>query len=172
MAYEPTIWTDKTPINTENLNKLEQGVVEASKNSGGVGPEIKQEIYDAIFPIGYTFIDVVGTIDYSNHLGLTWQKTLQGVTPIGLKSDDTDFGTMAKTGGAKTVTLSKANLPNYNLYSASHTHTFTGTAQSHGHTFTGTAESHNHRTYIGNGTGSGSYVGMPRYTSTYKCYEY
>ena len=103
-----------------------------------------EHLANMFFPIGYTFIDTVGTIDYSNHLGFTWQKTLQGVTPVGQNTSDTDFATIGTTGGKKTITLSKANLPNYTLYSASHTHTFTGTAASHTHTFTGTAGSHSH----------------------------
>lgn len=65
-------------------------------------------IADLFFPIGYTFIDTTGTIDYSNHLGLTWQKTLQGVTPIGQKTSDTDFATVGKTGGAKTHSHTQA----------------------------------------------------------------
>lgn len=59
------------------------------------------DMADIFFPIGYTFIDTSGNIDYSNHLGLTWEKTLQGVTPVGLKTSDTDFGTIGKTGGTK-----------------------------------------------------------------------
>ena len=32
-------------------------------------------IANIFFPIGYAFIDKVGTADYSNHLGLTWEKS-------------------------------------------------------------------------------------------------
>lgn len=34
-----------------------------------------REMASIFFPIGYSFIDKVGTTDYSNHLGLTWQKS-------------------------------------------------------------------------------------------------
>ena len=35
MAYEKTNWVDnETPINAENLNKMEEGIVEASKTGG------------------------------------------------------------------------------------------------------------------------------------------
>ena len=66
-------------------------------------------IADIFFPIGYTFIDTTGTIDYSNHLGLTWQKTLQGVTPIGQNASDTDFATVGKTGGNKSHSHTQAD---------------------------------------------------------------
>lgn len=71
-------------------------------------------IADIFFPIGYTFIDTTGTIDYSNHLGLTWEKSLQGVTPIGQKTSDTDFATVGKTGGEKTHTLTINEMPSHN----------------------------------------------------------
>ncbi len=64
--------------------------------------------------------------------------------------------------------ITKEQLPSYTLYSASHDHTFTGTAASHTHTFTGTAASHNHgitdpghyHSYPISPSGSGSYVGI------------
>ena len=83
---------------------------------------MKQEIYNEIYPIGRVIVDETGT-DYSKWLGFTWERTLQGVSPVGIKSDDTDFDTVGKTGGSKTKTIAKANLPNYTLYSAAHTHT-------------------------------------------------
>lgn len=116
-----------------------------------------KHLANLFFPIGYTFIDTTGTTDYSNHLGFTWQKTLQGVTPIGQKTSDTDFATIGNTGGAKTITLSKANLPSYTLYSASHTHTFTGTAESHNHSVTDNGHVHYYPIVP---SGSGSYVGI------------
>ena len=34
MAYEKTNWTGETPITPSNLNKMEEGIVEASKTGG------------------------------------------------------------------------------------------------------------------------------------------
>ena len=75
------------------------------------------DMANLFFQIGYTFIDTSGTIDYSNHLGLTWEKTLQGVTPVGQNASDTDFATVGKTGGEKTHTLTVDEMP-------SHTHRY------------------------------------------------
>lgn len=80
------------------------------------------DMANLFFPIGYTFIDTTGTIDYSNHLGLVWEKSLQGVTPIGQNADDTDFATVGAKGGEKTHTLTQAELPNYTLYNSAHSH--------------------------------------------------
>ena len=73
-----------------------------------------------IFPIGSVFIDESvdengNSTDYSNRFGFTWERTLQGVTPIGVTPEDDDFNKVGNEGGAKTVTLSKENMPNYDL---------------------------------------------------------
>lgn len=123
---------NKSEIDSQR-EELQKGIDDASKTggvevgtivgwTGGEVPEGYEEnstmlsaIANAFFPLGYTFIDTTGTIDYSNHLGLVWQKTLQGVTPIGQNANDTDFATVGKTGGAKTHTLTGVEMP-------SHTH--------------------------------------------------
>ena len=96
---------------------------------------LKQEIFNTIYPIGITIVDESGA-DYSNWLGFTWERTLQGVAPIGVKEDDTDFSLVGNTGGNKSYALVKANLPNYTLYNAAHTHT----QNAHNHT----QAAHNH----------------------------
>lgn len=68
------------------------------------------EIYNVIYPIGRGFIDFTNT-DYSNWLGFTWERELVGLTPIGYKSGDSDFGTIGKTLGSKTSTIKTENLP-------------------------------------------------------------
>lgn len=71
---------------------------------------LQQETYNSMFPIGRGFIDFTDA-DYSNWLGFTWERELVGMFPVGYKSGDTDFGTIGKTGGAKTHTLTEAQLP-------------------------------------------------------------
>ena len=70
-----------------------------------------------------------------------------GRVPIGVNSQDTDFSTVEKTGGAKTVTLAAGNLP-------SHSHTLssgTVTVASGGaHTHTASKGSYK----VGSGSGS------------------
>ena len=40
MAYKPTVWVDgKTPVNAENLNKLENGVAAAVVSVNGIAPD-------------------------------------------------------------------------------------------------------------------------------------
>lgn len=79
-------------------------------NGGGGGNVDMATVVDALYPIGRGFIDFTDT-DYSNWLGLTWERELVGMFPVGYKSGDTDFGTIGKTGGEKTHTLTNSELP-------------------------------------------------------------
>lgn len=63
------------------------------------------------FPIGSVFIAVVST-NPATLLGYgTWSAFGAGRTLVGLDSGDTDFDTVEETGGAKTVTLTEAQIP-------------------------------------------------------------
>ena len=102
--------------------------------------ELKTAILDSAFPVGKVevFFD---NEDHSNYLGFQWERTLQGLTPVGIQSTDTDFATIGKTGGAKTVNLQ-------HTHSYAHTHGVPGVAHTHStgnHTLT-TSEmpSHTH----------------------------
>jgi len=67
------------------------------------------------FPVGSVFIAVVAT-NPGTLLGYgTWAAIAAGRVLVGLDSGDTDFDTVEETGGAKTVTLTSAEMP-------SHTH--------------------------------------------------
>ena len=63
--------------------------------------DLLNEIYNALYPIGRGFIDFTDT-DYSNWLGLKWERELVGLTPIGYNKNDSDFNEIGKTGGSKT----------------------------------------------------------------------
>lgn len=60
---------------------------------------------DLFAVIGYTYGGSGATFNLPN---------LQGNIPVGLDSGDTDFDTLGETGGAKTHTLSIAEIPNHN----------------------------------------------------------
>ena len=70
-------------------------------------------INDAAYPIGSIYISVVST-NPATLLGVgTWVAFAEGRTIIGIKSTDTDFDTVEETGGAKTHTLTEAELPEH-----------------------------------------------------------
>ena len=94
--------TDLTGWDTTNctISRVNAGI-NWTKISGG------NEI-----PVGGTYIDADTNADPALKLGYgTWQLIAQGRTLVGIDSGDTDFDTMGKTGGVKTVSLSKTHLP-------------------------------------------------------------
>ncbi len=95
MAYNKTNWTSTTPINTANLNNIENGIA---------------GLYNAIFPVGQIVIKGDNE-DYSNWLGFTWERTAVGRVLVGIDSADTDFNTIGKTSGEKKHTLLQKEMP-------------------------------------------------------------
>ena len=73
---------------------------------------MQNKLLDSVYPIGRGFIDFTNT-DYSNYLGFTWERTLVGLTPVGLDTTQTEFNTIGKTGGEKTHQLTIAELPEF-----------------------------------------------------------
>ena len=118
------------------------------------------EIVDLLYPIGRGFIDFTGT-DYSNWLGLTWERELVGLTPVGYDPNDSDFKTIGKTGGEKTHKLTESELANHNhtgTVDANGDHQHVGTTDGNGdhqHTYEKTRQwdteqiKEGHTTHIG-----------------------
>ena len=65
------------------------------------------------WPIGSIYISVTNT-NPSTYFGGTWQRFGQGKCIVGVNESETEFNTVQKTGGAKTVGLSIANIPSHN----------------------------------------------------------
>ena len=71
------------------------------------GQAVSRTTYAALFAVtGTTY----GTGDGSTTFNLP---NLQGRVPVGLQSSDSDFNARGKTGGAKTHTLTTAQMPNH-----------------------------------------------------------
>ena len=83
---------------------------------GGSGGISMQDVY----PIGSVFMSMNST-NPATSLGFGTWSAVQGKFLVGVSSE-TEFNTAGKTGGAKTVTLSTANMP-------SHNHSISGISQ-------------------------------------------
>ena len=96
------------------------------------GQAISRTTYSKLFAI-------IGTTYGSGNGSSTFNvPNLKTRIPVGKDSSDSEFSTLGKTGGAKTHTLTTAQLP-------SHNHSFTGTAHTHtlnGHVHSVGAHSH------------------------------
>lgn len=87
-----------------------------------------KEFTGALYPVGSIYMSVKNT-NPSTYFGGTWVAWGTGRVPVGVNTNDTNFATVEKTGGASTVTLTTAQIP-------SHTHAkgTLATASAGGHT--------------------------------------
>jgi microcystin-dependent protein len=85
-------------------------------------PTAHNHDYEA-FPVGAVFLSVVST-NPATLLGYgTWSAFGAGRMLVGLDSGQTEFDTVEETGGAKTVTLTEAQIPSHTHTQNSHNHT-------------------------------------------------
>ena len=83
------------------------------------------------FPVGSIFMAVVAT-NPATLLGYgTWSAFGAGRMPVGYNAADTDFDAAEKTGGAKTHTLTAAEMPAHTHTQDAHNHT----QNAHNHNF-------------------------------------
>lgn len=125
MAYEKTNWTATTPISTDNLNKMEEGIAEASK-SDGVPIGCGYDYFGTVAPNGYMFADgreisrteyaelfaIIGTTYGSGNGSTTFNlPDKRSRVSVMLNASDTNFDTLGEKVGSATNKLTEANLP-------------------------------------------------------------
>ena len=75
---------------------------------------LAKSLLDFFYPVGTIYETTSGNLDtvdkMNTHFGGTWEVYGAGRVLVA-KSTDTEFNTLGKTGGGKTVTLSRNNLP-------------------------------------------------------------
>ena len=88
------------------------------------GGGIKEALLDYIYPVGSIYMSA-NNVNPGTFLGGTWTQ----ITDKFLLAAGSTY-TAGNTGGSATKTIAKENIPNYTLYSANHSHTFTGSSSS------------------------------------------
>ncbi len=111
---------DTFEIDNRTTNTYSARVIDELVSSGSGNVDIAT-IIDLIYPVGRGFIDFTDT-DYSNWLGLTWERELIGMMPIGKNENDTDFATVGAKGGEKTHTLTVNEMPSHTHIQNQHRH--------------------------------------------------
>jgi microcystin-dependent protein len=64
------------------------------------------------YPVGSIYLSIT-TTNPSTYFGGTWSQIAQGRTLVGVNTSDSDFNTVKKTGGSKTVTLTVNQMPSH-----------------------------------------------------------
>lgn len=103
-------------------------------------------ILSLAYPVGSIYTAVVAT-NPGTLLGFgTWSAFGAGRMMVGLDSGDVNFDTVEETGGAKTVTIAQANLPNIS----------TGAGTAHSHVQRYGAATGNFTVHVGDTSGGGT----------------
>lgn len=106
MAYTKTTWVNgKTPINADNLNKIENQL-ETLTN-------LQDQLLDIFYPIGSYYETSDTSFDPNVTWRGTWVKDSKGRVTVALNDSDADFNTISKTGGEKTHTLTVNEMPSH-----------------------------------------------------------
>lgn len=115
------------------------------------------DILGAVYPVGSIYTATVST-DPATLFGFgTWVRFGQGRMLVSQNGSDTDFDTAEETGGAKTHTLTEAELATHTHTQNSHNHTqdsHNHTQDSHGHAVNGNTASLNVGTSWAPGAGT------------------
>jgi hypothetical protein len=110
----------------------------------------EQYISQFIYPVGSIFMSVSST-NPTNYFGGTWSLWGSGRVPVCVNTSDSDFNTVEKTGGVKTVTLTTSQMPNH-THGLARAPAGSGYKESYGYTTTATRE----QTTYSDSAGSGS----------------
>lgn len=110
-------------LNSADINTpdIDGGTIDGATISGGsiASDTDVIEVLKKVYPVGSIYINASVSTNPATLLGFgTWSAFGAGRTLVGIDSGDTDFDTVEETGGAKTHTLSVAEMP-------SHTHDLT-----------------------------------------------
>ena len=94
MAYERVNWenlpSSKTPVNADNLNKMDEGIANAVE---------KSDLLNLIYPVGSIYMSVNST-NPTTLFGGTWTRIANGRTLIGVDENNSNFNSTKKTGGS------------------------------------------------------------------------
>lgn len=73
---------------------------------------LRSKVEECPYDIGDLYITLNETLPSVKWKGTKWER-VEGLVPVGYKESDADFGTLGKTGGAKTVTLKEEQIPEH-----------------------------------------------------------
>jgi len=73
---------------------------------------LRSKVEECPYDIGDLYITLNETLPSVKWKGTKWER-VEGLVPVGYKESDADFGTLGKTGGAKTVTLTEEQIPEH-----------------------------------------------------------
>lgn len=119
--FNPAQWHGFAPeANAIKYNHTGNSVVKANDVQTAISEldnrvsntSIKKILLNFCYPVG-TIYESTKNVSPATFMGGTWRHYGSGRVLVGVNGDDTDFNTVKKTGGAKTHTLTTAQLPSH-----------------------------------------------------------
>lgn len=104
-GYSPTVVNNLTSTSTTNALAANQGRVLQS-----LIDTLSNSILNRTYPVGAIYLSISPT-NPGGIFGGTWVAWGTGRVPVGVDSSQTEFNTVQKTGGAKTVALTESDIP-------------------------------------------------------------
>jgi hypothetical protein len=83
----------------------------------------KEDLIDMLYPVGSVYIST-DSVNPGDKFGGTWAAYGSGRTLVGVNTSDVEFNAVGKTGGAKTHTLTTAEMPSHTHTQNAHNHTW------------------------------------------------
>ena len=145
--FYPVLSIRKNGVGVNTIPNGSAGLIVngGAKINGGLivdGKDLIKELTKELYPVGSIYMSV-NNVNPSTYFGGTWVAWGAGKVPVGVNTAETEFATVEKTGGAKTHTLTVAQMPSHTHTQNSHNHT----QNSHNHTqnaHTHTQNAHDH----------------------------
>ena len=94
---EPEVYEGQTPLSAEILNEMQELLIEG------------------IYPVGSIYMSTRNTNPATLFGVGTWERWGKGKVPVGVDEDDEDFDEVEETGGEKTHTLTRDELPSFSV---------------------------------------------------------
>lgn len=120
-----SVSTEKIMDSAVTTNKLSNSSVTSDKLADGSVTNAKigsaavksnnidwSTMIDKIYPVGSIYMSV-NNVSPQTFIGGTWVSWGAGKVPVGVNASETEFATVEKTGGAKTVTLTIDQIPSH-----------------------------------------------------------
>ena len=121
-TYGPTDTVTSTNLNDlgDPAVALDAGTIvnaDISASANIAGSKLASDALAAAYPVGSIYMNATNSSNPATLLGFgTWVAFGAGRVPVGIDSGDTDFDTAEETGGAKTHTLTQAEIEHNHLW--------------------------------------------------------
>ncbi len=134
----------------------------AVRDGGITKTKLATDALELAYPVGSIYMNATVATNPGTLLGFgTWAAFGAGRVPVGIDASDTDFDTVEETGGAKTHTLTIAEMPSHNHGATS------GQDDQFGNHFDATTQTNNGTIYTQNTGGGGSHNNLQPYIVVY-----